>query len=197
MDYQKKVEYAERVANQLQGQKTTEEIKSILKTEGLYDRDISNIMVSARKILGETYQPKIKKYLLESKEIHDAEEFNSLDKEMLETLITQESQNITLEERRKLTKLVKEGHSPEKVLEQVDQRFLSIEEASTQIASLQEVKNQNSGSGRMLSIGGGIGLILLTGVIVFTTGRLFYFLPILGFIMIGKGIFTERMAYED
>lgn len=197
MDYKTKVEYAERIAKELQGKKTSEEIKSDLKKDGIYDRDITSVMISARKILGETFQPKIREFLLEDKQIKGAPEFNILDNEMLEILISQESKNLALEERKKMTKLIKDGHSADEVLQQIDNRFLPVDKASEQISNLQQVKDQNSGGGRMLNIGGGIALMLITGMIFLASGRLFYVLPVIGIVMIGKGIFTERMEYDD
>ena len=154
-------------------------------------------MVSARNILGETYQPKIKEYLLEGKQIKGNAEFDSLDDEVLETLISRGSKSIAVGERKKITKMMKAGHSAEEVLQQVDTRFLSVDKASEQIANHQQVKHHNSAGGRMLNIGGGVGLIILTVVIMFASGRLFYFLPILGIIMIVKGFLTETMSYDS
>ena len=197
MEYQKKIEYAKRIASELQGAKSTEQIQSDLKAEGLYERDITNIFISARKIVGESYQPKIRQFLLENKEIHGSEEFSSVDKDILETLIDQEFKKLALDERRKMVKLVKDGEPTDEILEQVDTRFLSADEASEQLAQLQHVKSQNSGSGRMLNIGGGLGLILLTGVIFMTADRLFYVLPIIGIIMIIRGFTTEEITHHN
>lgn len=193
MDYKTKIKYAERVADQLQAKKSTDAIKSELKAEGLYEKDIANTLASARKILGEKYQPKIKEYLLADKQIHDAEEFSLLDDEVIDILIAKESQNLTLQEKNKITKLMREGQPAQDVFDQVDTRFLSLEKATEHIGRLQDIKMQNSGSGRMLNIGGGIGLMVLTAILVFTIDRLFYVLPIIGLVMIVKGITTEKM----
>lgn len=196
MEYRKKIEYAEKAAEQLQGQKTTQEIKASLKAEGLYDIDINEVMVSARNILGEKYQEEIRQHLLADKQIKGAEAFSLLDDELLETLIEKETQKLALEERKKMTQRMKQGHSPEEVLAQVDTRFLSPNKALEQMQNLQEVKHQNSGSGRTLNIFGGIGLIVLTGILMVTINRIFYFLPVIGIIMIVKGFTTERMDYD-
>lgn len=193
MDYKTKIKYAEKVADQLQTQKSIDAIKSDLKAEGLYEKDIANTLASARKILGEKYQPKIKEYLLEDKQIHGANEFSLLDDEVIDILIAKESQNLTLQEKNKITKLMRKGQPAQDVFDQVDTRFLSLEKATEHISRLQDIKMQNSGSGRMLNIGGGIGLMVLTGILVFTIDRLFYVLPIIGLIMIVKGITTDKM----
>ncbi len=71
MDYKTKIKYAKEVADQLQRQKSIDAIKSDLKTEdGLYEKDITNIIFSAKKILREKYQPKINEYLLDNRQIH-------------------------------------------------------------------------------------------------------------------------------
>lgn len=90
MDYSKKVAIASRVAEQLQGQKNSKEIEADLKAEGLYEKDILAVMISARNILGEKYQSSIRKYLLENKDLKSTEEFNSLDAEILETITNKE-----------------------------------------------------------------------------------------------------------
>ena len=125
-----------------------------------------------------------------------AEELASMymDDEIIDILITKESQNIALEEKNKITKLIKEGQSAEKIFEQTDKRFLEADKAAEHIARLQEVKKQNSGSGRMLNIFGGIGLIVLTGVLLLALDRLFYVLPVMGLVMIVKGFTTESMS---
>ncbi len=194
MNYKTKIKHAEEVANQLQGQQSVEAIKLALKEEeGLYEKDVIEVMVSARKILGEKYQPKIQEYLLENKEIIGAEEFSLLDREILDMLIERETQNLALQEKKKITKLMRAGESAEKVFAQTDTRFLNEGQAAAHIARLAEVKKQNSGSGRMINIAGGIGLIVLTGVLLVTTERIFYVLPFIGLGMIVKGLMTEKM----
>lgn len=197
MDYQKKIEYAKRIAEQLDGQKTSEALKAELKAEGLYEPDIVKVMITARNMLGEKYQPKINEFLRAGKPIKGAEEFGAIDDDILSKLIEIEFQNIAAVERKKLTKLIREGQTPEQALKQVDTRFLDPQKAIQQIVSVQQTKSQNSGGGRMLNIAGGIGLIVLTGVILLSTGRLFYFLPVIGLIMIIKGFITQRAAFED
>ncbi len=197
MDYKKKVALAERVAEDLQGSKTTEQIKAELGSEGLYDRDINSVMVSARKMLGEKFQSIIQEHLIADKDIFTSDALAALDKEQLQIMKDQEVEKLGLEERKKITQLLKEGEDPQVVLNKVDTRFLTLERAATQINNVTQIKKQNSGSGRMLNIGGGIALIVLTGVIMMAAGRLFYVLPIIGLIMIIKGFTTERMEFED
>jgi len=197
MDYKKKVEYAEQAALQLDGIKTSEEIKTDLKSKGLYNRDISNIMVSALKILGEKYQPLIRQYILENKEIKGATPFTTLDSYTLDKLTSMEHDKCKVVERRKIARLIKEGNTPEHVYQQVDFRFITQEQATTQISKSHQVQSQNRGTGRLLNIGGGLGLILLTGVILVVSGRLFYVLPVIGIALIVKGFFTERMEYDN
>ena len=131
------------------------------------------------------------------KQIHGSEEFDMLDTEVIDTLRAKEIQNLALEEKKKITQLMKEGQSAEQVFNQIDTRFLSVEKATEQISHLQDVKKQNSGSGRMLNIFGGIGLIILTGILAISIDRLFYVLPIIGLIMIVKGITTKKMEYDS
>lgn len=197
MDYKKKIEYAEKIALELQNNISKEKIMANLKSEGLYEMDITSIMVSASNILGEKYSERIREFLRADKAIEQSQEFISLDKEILYSLIKEEKQKLALEERKKITKMIKEGHAGDAILNEIDNRFLSHEKAAEQLSKLEQVKQQNSGSGRMLSIVGGIALIVVSIVILFATGKLFYFLPIIGVVMIVKGFLTERMSYED
>lgn len=196
MDYKEKIKIAERIAEQLQKEKTTDQLKSELKAEGFYERDIVEIFVSARNIIGQQYSPKIKQYLVEGKEINGADDFSSLDNDLIRTLIEKESNSLALAEKKKITKLIREGQSEDEILSQVDSRFLPLEIAVAQIVQGKKVKEQNSGGGRMLNILGGIGLIVLTVVIFFAADRLFYFLPLIGLYMIFKGVTTQEMDYD-
>jgi hypothetical protein len=197
MDYKKKIEYANKIALEILNNKSIESIKADLKSEGLYERDITSIYVSAKKIVGENYSKQIRDFLLTDKDFEQSQEFASLDREMLISLIKDEKQKLALEERKKMTSMIKDGHSNEEILSKVDNRFLSQEKVFEKLAKLEQVKYQNSGSGRMLNIGGGIVLIALTGIILVGTGRLFYVLPIIGLVMIVKGFMTKRMDCED
>lgn len=197
MDYKKKIEYVNKIAIEIQNNKSIDSIKAELKSEGLYERDITSIFVSAKNIISDNYSRQIREFLLADKDIEQAQEFVSIDKEMLNNLIDDEKQKLSVEERRKITTMVKNGHSSEEILEKIDRRFLSIADATEQLSKTEEVKKQNSGSGRMLNIVGGTGLIVLTVIILLASGRLFYVLPIIGIGLIVKGIFTERMTYED
>ena len=193
MEYRTKIKLAEKVAIQLEEQKSIESIEAELKTEGLYAPDIVQVMVSANKILGEKYQPEIREFLLNDKEIYGAQEFKLLDKETLDILISREVQKLALEEKGKIIKLMKEGQAPTQVLQQVDTRFLNPIKAAEHIGRLEEVKDQNSAGGRMINIFGGFGLLALFGILLIATDRLFYVLPFIGFGLIIKGFLTEKM----
>jgi|APTNR8051073442_1049403.scaffolds.fasta_scaffold00534_22 hypothetical protein len=197
MDYKKKIEYAENVAKDLDSQKPKEQIIAALEAEGLYDRDITNIFASARKILGESYRPKIRASLLKGEDVYHQEEFTSLDKGTLEQLVASEVQYLATKERKKLIDLVKEGKPADEVLKQIDTRFLPIDRAAEQIANAQSIQKQNSISGRTLNIAGGLGLILLTGIILIAFERLFYVLPIIGIGLIVKGFFAQDLDYDS
>jgi len=196
MDYKTKIKQAEIVVTKITDNQNIDSIKSTLKDEGFYDKDIIEIMVSARNILGEKYSPKIKEYLIKDSQIKESPEFVHLDEETLDVLIDRELQKLALEEKHKIIKSLKEGKPQDQVYREVDQRFLSAEKAAEHIQSVQQVQEQNSGSGRMINIMGGIGLIVLTGIIVIVTNRLFYVLPIIGMVMIVKGFVTKKVEVD-
>ncbi len=191
MDYKTKIKHAERVAEDLQNMVSIDQIKSDLKSKDLYDSDIDNIFVSARNIIGEKYHPKIKEYLLAGKPIHGAEEFKLLDEDVINQLITKGFKGIAINEKQKITQLIKDGVTPQEVFKQTDTRFLSADKATEHINQMHSLKQKSSGSGRMLTIMGGIGLILLTVILFFTIGRLFYVLPFIGIVMIIKGFLPD------
>ncbi len=197
MKYKEKIAHAKVVADQLEQKVSIDTIKSSLESEGLYQKDIQEVLVSARKFLGEKYQPKIREYLINGQAIHGDKAFELVDRDILDTLILQESRALAVQEKRKITKLIKSGESAEDVYAQVDTRFLSEVAAENHISNLLQVKQDNSGTGRMLNIGGGIALIVLSGVLLFTTDRLFYVLPIIGIGLIVKGFMTQGMEYDS
>lgn len=193
MEYQKKMEYADKVAEQLQNNVSKEDIKANLAAEGLYERDITNIMASANKVISANYGTLICEYLINERDIYSADAFRSLDRQTIDTLIKSEIQKLAVKERSKITQMVKDGMQRENILKEVDNRFISNEKAAEIVDKHMHVKQQNSGSGRMINIGGGIGLIVLTVIILLASGRLFYVLPIIGLVMIVKGLITQSV----
>ena len=99
MEYKKKIAIASRVAEQLQGQKNATEIEADLKAEGLYEKDILAVMISARNILGEKYQSSIRDHLLGNIDLISTEEFKALDAEILEKITNIEIEKLALEEK--------------------------------------------------------------------------------------------------
>ena len=197
MDYIEKVKHAERIAQELKGEKTSKEIVSELSASGLYPRDINAVMVSARKMLGKEIKPKIKEILLSGEDVLRTDELMEIDREQLQILISQERDQLSLIERKKISNLMKEGLSKEEVLNQIDLRFLSREKAIELILNSEKVINQNSGLGRSANILGGIGVLVLTGLIALVIGRVYFIGPVIGLGLILKGLLTERMAYEE
>ena len=193
MDYKTKVKYAEKVATQLQAKTRVEVIRTNLLEEGLYESDIDKIIISAKKVLGDQYLPTIKQNLKDGLDPNQSSELKVLDQEIIDGLIEKARKALAAEEKQKITKLMKEGVPAEEVFQQVDTRFFQSEKAVEHLRRLQDIKEENSGSGRLFNIFGGIGLIVLTGVILVTADRLFYVLPIIGIVMIVKGITTTKM----
>jgi len=111
-------------------------------------------------VLAEKYQPKIQEHLLADKQIHGTEEFSLLDDEIIDSLISIDTKNLALKEKKKITKAIKAGEPADQVFEESDSRILPPQEAADHIKRLQEVQVQNSGSGRMINIGGEIALIV-------------------------------------
>lgn len=111
--------------------------------------------------------------------------------------LTKKFEKLALEEKRKISKLVKENIPFNQILEQVDQRFLSIEKAQGFAKKHETAKYNNSGETRTFNIMGGIGCIILTGILLAVSGRLFYILPIIGLILIVKGFSTEDVKIND
>jgi tRNA splicing endonuclease len=197
MEYKKKVAIASRGAEQLQGQKNAKVIEADLKTEGLYEKDILAVMISARNILGEKYQSSIRAHLLGNKDLKSTKEFNSLDAEILEKISNNEIEKFALEEKNKIFNLVKKNTPLNQILEQVDKRFLPLEKAQHHAKIYDIVKYNNSGESRTYKILGGVGCIIITGILFASTGRLYYVLPIIGLILIVKGFTTEVIKIDE
>ena len=193
MDYKTKIKHAEIVANQLLERKSIGDIKSELSAGGLYESDVDKVVISAKKILGEKYQPKIREFLLEDKEIYGAEEFSLIDDSVLESLVKQEVRALGVKEKRNISSRIKAGENLEDVLRQTDPRFIDPAKATEYAVKIQDVKQQNSGGVRMLNIMGGIGMLFLTFIVMLATNRIFFILPIIGIGLIFKGLITQEI----
>ncbi|MFT6336609.1 MAG: hypothetical protein ACJATI_003368 [Halioglobus sp.] len=143
MDSEKKIEYANRIAKQLEGQRTTDEVRYELKSDGVDDQVIIEIMITTRNILANKYLPKIREYLIKDKEIHGSKDFLFLEDSILNTLKKRELQNLADFEMNKIAKLLKNNMSGEEILDQVDTRFLSLDIAVSYINGLEEVKGRS------------------------------------------------------
>ena len=196
MDYKTKIKYTNLAVDQILNHKSIDEIKSdLLAKDGVYEYDVYRIIFSAKEIIKKQYQPKIHEYLLNDKSIHGSQEFSMLDKEIIDPLIEQEVKSLAVKEKRKIAKSIKAGRTEKEVYDDVDTRFLHPNEAKDHMADLQAVKNL-SNKNRRISIFWGIGLILSFFLILITTDRIYYLLPILGFIRIIRGLMTEKIEYE-
>jgi len=57
MKYTEKIKHAEIVAKDLLNEKSLDQVNLDLKEKGLYENDISNVIASARNIIGEQLKP--------------------------------------------------------------------------------------------------------------------------------------------
>lgn len=198
MKYKEKISYAEKVVIEINKNRSIEEITSELKSQGLKDFDIKNIITSAKGIIGENVRPLIRNKLLAKEEILKANEFRTIDAPMLRELVELEVKSIAIEEKKKVTRLLKEGSSSDEIYDKTRQDFYPSELIEEQIQAFQEVKQENSINGRMLSIAGGLVLMLIGGYIVYNriqnggSGRL-NFLLIAGLALFVKGFFTQKI----
>ena len=197
MEYKEKVAFVERVTKDLESGKSIDTIKSELQAEGLYEYDIKNVIASARKTLSEPYKHTIKNYLLNDQEILNSDEFANVDKDTLQQLLDQEKRILNLQERKKITKLIKDGQSKEIALQSIDQRFLSIEEASEQIEKDQNTLQKNSISGKLF-VAIKIAFFMYLSVHFYNVNNHVSTLSfIFAVINIFKAFKTEKLDYEE
>ena len=197
MEYKKKITYATKTAEDLQGQKSRDQIHADLKEEGFYENEINQIILSAQNILGEKYQEKVRHLLIVGIDPFSSNELVGIDEQTLQKMVQKETQNLKLIERRKLTNLVKEGRSEEEALPQIDFRFLPMGEAMDQFTNVQKIHDRNSTSGRMFYFIVGISLLVLCFTLAIVIKRIYFMLLFIGIAMIAKGFFKERLDYED
>lgn len=193
MNYQEKLALTDKIALDIESSRSINDIKTELSSQGLYEQEISNIIIGAQNAIGDKHLESIKSLLKQDGDVFGMDQLKHLDKELIQSFVVKAKNRLRTEEKKKVSKSMRDGMDPMEVLNNVDFRFYSAEDASAQLAKLKEVRHNNSGSGRMIRILGGVGLIALTAILLFTTGRLFYFLPIIGIIMIVKGFLTESM----
>ncbi len=200
MNYTEKKKYAEVVAEKLLSGKSLEQVKQYLKEDGLYEYDINNVIASAKGIISARNRPLIRAKLLAGESIN-GKDFEKLDENTLQEMVKEEVGRISAEERKKVKELLRSGTAPEKIYSKIRLDFYSKENIDTQIATYQAVKRENSGSGRMLKILGGIGLMMLGAGISYATmqgdggGRLFYGLIVAGFVLMIRGFMTVEDPY--
>ncbi|MCB0660697.1 MAG: hypothetical protein KDC04_07165 [Saprospiraceae bacterium] len=197
MEYKEKIKYATKIAEDLQGQKSRDQIHAYLKEEGFYENEINQIILSAQNILGEKYQEKVRHLLVVGIDPFSSNELVGIDEQTLQKMVQKETQNLKLIERRKLTNLVKEGRSEEEALPQIDFRFLPMGEAMDQFTNVQKIHDRNSTSGRMFYFIVGISLLVLCFTLAIVIKRIYFMLLFIGIAMIAKGFFKERLDYED
>ena len=123
MKYKEKISYAEKVVIEINKNRSIEEITSELKSQGLKDFDIKNIITSAKGIIGENVRPLIRNKLLAKEEILKANEFRTIDAPMLRELVELEVKSIAIEEKKKVTRLLKEGSSSDEIYDKTRQDF--------------------------------------------------------------------------
>ena len=198
MKYNEKIEHAKRVAEELTNHQSLDQIKKDLKEKGLYDKDIENVMASARSVMGEKLKPLIRKQLLSGEPFSNSSELGAIDPGTLEQLVQQEKKAMAQGEKKKVNGLLKQGASAEQILQEVHQEFYPRDLVDEQISAYSAVTRQNSGKGRLRNIGIGLGLIALGIGISFATmsddggGRLFYGVVVVGLIMVVKGFMTAK-----
>lgn len=187
MKYSDKIKYATAVAEGLQNEKSLDEIKADLKEQGFYDKDVQNIIISARNILGEKINPIIREKLLSGESISDDAELRKYDPKFLEILVDKEKDNIKNEEERKVRKLVEMGVKPEQIVQSVNMNYVDAKYIKQTILKKTGEDDESTGGGvgtlviGLILMGAGIGLTL-------TSGALFYGAILVGLGMVIKGI---------
>ncbi len=202
MKYKEKIKYAEAAATKIMENNYSEEqIRKELKQEGLFERDIDNILVSTKNIIGEKLKPLIQQKLLAKEPIQGAVEFEKIEPDLLKKLTKLEFKNIADGEKRKVSKLLRAKTPTEEILSQVNLDFYPEAAVVSQIAAFTEVKKRNSIGGRMIMILSGIGIMALGAGLSYASMsddgsmRVFYGLIIGGLIVAVKGFFTEENPY--
>jgi len=202
MNYAVKIRHAEKVAEDLLNEQSIEEVSQNLKENGLYDRDISNVIASARNIIGDNLKPSIRAKILAGESIKNAKEFEKLDAETLERFVIQELKGITVSEKKKVNELLKAGAAPEDIFKVVRQEFYPRELITRQIDTFKAVKMENSVGGRLIKIVLGAGLVIIGGGISFASiqgsqgGVLLYGMVMVGLIMLVRGFVTTESPFD-
>ena len=201
MKYAEKIRHAEKAAAELTNQTSIDEVRVSLKEKGLYERDIDNVITSARNIIGDNLKPIIRTKLLAGTQVAGAPEFEKLDPATLKKLVKREIEAISMGEREKVKTLLNNKTPHQDIYKEIRLDFYSKEDIDYQISVFEEVKKQNSGGNRMLNILGGLGMSIVgIGFSVASmqnggSGRLFIGLIIFGFFLMIKGFMTVENPY--
>ena len=187
MKYQEKLKHAENVANDILSDKSLEQIKSELKEKGLYDTDIINIIASARNKITEKLGPLIRQSLIDKVELSSIPEISKIDELTLEKLVQEETLGIVKAEKKRVKEWFEAGEPTDQILAKIKTDFYPKSKVVQQVAQLEQARSENSPKGRMIFIGGGIGLRIISLIIMYMTmketgeGLLFYGGRIIGF----------------
>lgn len=197
MTHQEKITWATEAAeNILDNNHTEKQVIEGLKEKGLYQRDIDNVLATMRNKMGDRLQPIIKEVIMNKGRFSDKPELAKLEPEVINRIAKQEITRISTEQKRKVTKLLKEGKTELEIIPEINLDFYPVENIQRQAAIHAEVKSRNGIGGRMMYIIGGIAMILIGGGITMASmnssggGRVFYGLIIVGFITLIKGFMT-------
>lgn len=142
MNYTEKLHHAEAAANQLSNNVSLEEVRTALKEKGLYDSDISNVIVSARNVMLDKLQPIIRTKLLANEPINTAVEFAKLDRETLQELAQKGRYALEMEQRNKVGEMLRNGDSQASIKQAINMDFYSQKQLDHQVRVYIETKEK-------------------------------------------------------
>lgn len=192
MDYKTKIRHGEEVAEKILAGHKLETLKAELLSGDLYEKDVQNVMGTARKILSEKVGPAIQSHLLADTLEEGVEQFDMVDSEVMQDIVKEQLDSLGNQQRAKVAIMLRENKSPLDIHTAVDHRFYSKDMVNSQIQIADQIKVANKeakGSGAIKLI---IGVVLcLVGIGSYFTGVFWY-----GLILVGIGFIAQGFSAD-
>ncbi len=195
MTFKEKMQHANAIASGILNGEDEQQLKQQLKDQGLKDLDVTLVMNTYPKILGDKLRPDIRRHLIGQIPLKYEGKFALVSREELKRQSKLEFDSLVSEQKNLVKEMLRKGYSHKDIYEAVDPNFYSKQQVHNQIHNHVAVKAHNSGENRLFNVFVG-GFIMFIGIALTIAtfgsggGVVFYGLILAGLVMMIKGLIT-------
>ena len=160
MKYSQIKEHANTVVAKWERGQSDEAIRATFDREGLYPKDIDEVMILAAQVSKDNLAEKVKAYLLDGTFEQKKKEFESIESNELDGMLSKALQSFSLVATNEIKKMAYAGKSDEEIISKVQNQFVPEEEIREVAAKFRAYNAPRKGKERLLYIVGGVLLIL-------------------------------------